>query len=132
MRDAIATFPKSLLPPDFTFHMPMQTSTWGKWYDIDWLRSTLSAPDTGLDPASVRVEPMAMSYTVDGPDHFLHGHANMVDMVASMVLGKESIERLGGRDGVRRRVREYLVSRYGENGGWTMVGVAICAWGKKR
>lgn len=139
VRDAFATFPADLLPPSYTFHMPMQTTPWGRWYDVDWLRATLSSPDRvgagGLE--DVRVEVLASTWPVAGVEDFMRAYRAMVDLVADMALGAESVRRLGGHEGVRERVREYLVGRFGRRGegeeeGWTLVGVSICAWGRKR
>lgn len=54
----------------------------------------------------------------------------MVDMVADMVLGEESVGKLGGKERIRERVKGYLEQRFGTRG-WTCVGVSIVAWGKK-
>lgn len=141
VRDAFATFPADLLPPSYTFHMPMQTSPWGRWYDVDWLRATLSSPDlvVGGGLEDVQVEALASTWPVAGVDDFMRAYGTMVDFVADMVLGAESVGRLGGHEGVRERVREYLVGKFGRRGdgekeeeGWTLVGLSICAWGRKR
>lgn len=54
----------------------------------------------------------------------------MIDMVAGMVLKEESIGKLGGKEGVKERVKSYLEQRFGTRG-WTCVGVSILAWGRK-
>lgn len=54
----------------------------------------------------------------------------IVDIVADLVLGEESIADLGGKETIRERVKGYLEQRFG-SGGWTCVGLSILAWGKK-
>lgn len=82
---------------------------------------------------------LASTWPVAGVDDFLRAYGTMVDLAADVVLGAESVARLGGHEGVRERVRAYLVGRFGRQGeeveeeeGWTLVGVSICAWGRKR
>lgn len=54
----------------------------------------------------------------------------IVEMMADKALGKESIDKLGGMEGVRDRVRAYLEGEYGRRG-WTLTWVSIVAWGRK-
>lgn len=131
VRDAFASFPASLLPPDYSFRFPMQTSPWGRWDDVNWLRSTLASPELGLEPDSVHVDALASTWAVDGVDHFMRTTEKMIDLTADVTLGAESITRLGGHEGIRQKVRGYFEERFGEEG-WTLVGVSICAWGKKK
>lgn len=76
------------------------------------------------------MEVFAHTWAVADVGNFMKMLDKMVDWVADMVLGSESIQKLGGREGVKRRVEEYLRGRFGTKG-WTLVGVSICAWGKK-
>ncbi|KAF3765764.1 S-adenosyl-L-methionine-dependent methyltransferase [Cryphonectria parasitica EP155] len=129
MRDAFDSFPASLLPEDYKSHFPMHMSSWGQWGNVDWLRDTLSDP-TLCALEDVRVEVFANSYWIENVDEFMKAHAKMIDLVAGMVLTKESVAKLGGMEGVRGRVREYLEGRFGTKG-WTMTGLSILAWGRK-
>lgn len=103
----------------------MQTSPWGKWDDVDWVRGALSAR---LE--DVHVEVFAHSWRVQNVEHFMKSFEKMIDIVSGMVLDAESVEKLGGLQGVRERTRMYLEERF-EREGWTCVGVSICAWGRK-
>lgn len=105
----------------------MQVTSYGHWYDIDWIRDTLTT-DHQLD--DVQVDVLANMYRIKGVEQAMNLFGPMVDMAADFVLGKECMERLGGKDGVRERVRKFLEGRYGERG-WTMTGVSIVAWGRK-
>lgn len=145
VRDAFATFPVSLLPRDYTFRFPMQTSPWGRWDDVDWVRSALASPPQsssshggggggggeGLEDVHAHVR--AGTSRVEGVDHFMRAYGKSVDAVADVALGAESVARLGGHEGVRRRVRGYLEEKFGgKEEGWTLVWVSICAWGRKK
>lgn len=109
----------------------MQTSAWGRWDDVDWVRGALAS--RGLQDA--RASALASTMRVDGVDHFMRACGGpMVDAAADVALGAESVARLGGHEGVRRRVRGYLEDKFGgeEEEGWTLVWLSICAWGRKK
>lgn len=122
----------------------MQTTTWGRWYDVDWVRDTLlsmTAPGAEGETVGkgegrrnlledVHVEVFAHTSPAEDVGHFMKMFEKMLDWVADLALGAESIQKLGGREGVKKRVEEYLRGRFGTRG-WTLVGVSICAWGKK-
>lgn len=59
-------FPPTQLPPDFEFHFPMQTTPWGKWYDVDWVQEALCDAETcgGVVLEDVKVEAFANTWYV--------------------------------------------------------------------
>lgn len=63
-------------------------------------------------------------------EHFMKMSGTMIDMVTEWVLDQESIRKLGGKEGIAKRVESYLQERYGAKS-WTCIGVSILAWGKK-
>ncbi|KAJ4412527.1 hypothetical protein N0V82_008752 [Gnomoniopsis sp. IMI 355080] len=134
LRDAIASpahFPPELLPPDFTFHVSMNMSNWGCWDDVDWVRDALSdANACGVALEDVGTEVLANSWLVENAEHFMKVNGKMIDMVVGMLLNEDSIGKLGGKEGIKARVKGYLEERYGTRG-WTCIGVSILAWGKK-
>lgn len=134
LRDAMASpahFPPKLLPPDFAFHVPMHTSQWGQWDDVDWVREALSDADAcGVALDNVKVEVFANSWPVENVEHFMKMSEKVIDMVMGLVLHEESIGKLGGKEGLKARVKGYLEDRYGTKG-WTCIGVSILAWGTK-
>lgn len=126
-RDALAAQPTHLLPPNFEFHFPTQTTGWGHWDDLDWLHATLV--DSGLE--DVHVEPLASAVRVENVDYFMRMTDQMFPMMAKMVLGEESTAKLGGLDGLKEKVRVYLEGQFGDKG-WTLTGVSLCSWGRKK
>lgn len=153
-------FPPELLPPNFQFRIAMNMSKWGHWDDVDWVRDTLSdANACGVALEDVQVEVWANTWyahpylhdlseiplvaenkgrivadcdtrPVENVMHFLKMSGKMIDMAASWVLDEENISKLGGKEGITERVRDYLEEKYGTKG-WTCIGVSILAWGKK-
>ncbi|CAN8099308.1 unnamed protein product [Discula destructiva] len=127
VRDAFATIPAALLPSDYVFRAPMQTTAWGHWYDVDWVRDVL-AVQHGL--ADVRVEVLANTWPVHGVGHFMRMFEKLLGPVAGMVLGEKTVAKLGGEEGVQTLVEGFLKEKYGEKE-WTATGLSICAWGTK-
>lgn len=70
---------------------------------------------------------------MDNLAHYMQAVGPMVDMTANMILGEESVEKLGGLEGVRKRVRAFLEEDegYGADKGFTLTWISIVACGKK-
>lgn len=130
-----AHFPPSLLPPSFSpDRIPFitQSSPWGRWDDVDWVRQTLAEGGLLHD---VHVDVLAHTWPMAGPAHYAQAFGAVVDIMARRVLGEAGEAALGGPEGVRARVRAFLEEdeRYGNGAGqgWTLTWVSIVAWGRK-
>ncbi|KAK0655332.1 hypothetical protein B0T16DRAFT_486914 [Cercophora newfieldiana] len=61
------------------FKAPAQTTAWGEWYDVNWIRKTLQAK--GLE--SVKVEPCAFVQRIDSAEYFMRNFGMIVNFVIS-------------------------------------------------
>lgn len=129
LRSAFDSLPTALLPENYTFHIPMQMTSYGHWDDVNWVKRALISE--GLE--DVKVDVLAHLFEVKSPEHFMRAGAVMVEMAAKLTLGLnvEEDEDREKVDEVKRLVREHLVKRYGEDGSWNMTGVGIIASGRR-
>lgn len=95
---------------------------------MDWIRDILQGPLCQLE--DVHVDVLAHTWPMNSAGHFIKAMGAMVDVMGTLVLGRESIDKLGGTEGVRERVRAFLEEEHGGRG-WTLTWVSIVAWGKK-
>ncbi|KUI58308.1 Aklanonic acid methyltransferase DnrC [Cytospora mali] len=129
IRSAFDALPPDLLPEDYTFHIPMQMTSYGHWDDVNWIKQALISE--GLE--NVKVDVLAHLSEVKGPEQFMKASAVMVEWAAKLTL-RLSLE--GDKEGekvdeVKKRVKEHLVESYGEEGSWNLIWVSIIASGRK-
>lgn len=115
-RSAFASFPF-----EAPFEVRMQTTKWGNWSNVNWIRRTLE--DSGLE--DVKVDVMAHLQHIHGPEHFVACFTMMLNMVIGS-LWSEELKREHGMDEVKRLVREHLEEKYGGRG-WDVTWTSISA-----
>lgn len=129
MRSAFDSLPADFLPEDYSFHIPMQMTSYGHWDDVNWIKQVLISE--GLE--DVKVDVLAHLSEVKGPRHFMKLYDVMVEVAAKLTLGL-STEGDNGRERVgevKRLVEEHLEKKYGEEGSWYLTWVSIIASGRK-
>lgn len=127
VRDAFASLPSRLLPPDYNFHMPMQLTDDGHWDNVDWLRGALT--DQGL--VDVQVDVLATLTPIKSPEHFMRTSALMIEYAGKLTLGLDLETDRGKVEEVKEFVKKHLVEKYGKDGKWTLTWVSIIASGRK-
>ncbi|KUI74009.1 Aklanonic acid methyltransferase DnrC [Cytospora mali] len=131
IRSAFDALPPDLLPEDYSFHIPMQMTSYGHWDDVNWIEQALISE--GLEDVKVDVLAHLSESKLEGPGQFMKASAVMVEWAAKLTLGL-SLEGDKDRervDEVKKRVEEHLVKRYGEEGSWKLTWVSIIASGRK-
>lgn len=129
VRSAFDSLPAEFVPEDYSFHIPMQMTSYGHWDDVNWIKQALISE--GLE--NVKVDVLAHLSEVKGPRHFMKIYDVMVEVAAKLTLGL-STEGDNGRERVgevKRLVEEHLEKKYGKEGGWYLTWVSIIASGRK-
>lgn len=116
MREAFKSFPF-----EAPLEMPMQTTSWGNWSDVNWIRKTLERK--GLEDVNVDVSAF-LSHT-DGVDFFMPNFAMMLDFIMKTSWSEE-LRKEHPKEEVQKLMKEYLGKKYG-NDGWDLSWVAVIA-----
>ncbi|KAL2164870.1 hypothetical protein VTH06DRAFT_166 [Thermothelomyces fergusii] len=111
-------------PFEAPIDVPMQTTAWGNWADVNWLRTTLEAK--GLE--EVKVEVFAFLSRCDGPDHFIRQCGSLLD---ALLMGSwpEELRQTHPKEKVLQRIKEHVANKYGGEG-WDLSWVAAVATGR--
>jgi hypothetical protein len=104
--------------------MELQTTQWGEWEDVNWIRKTLV--EKGLE--DVQVDLFAFLSHIDSAEYFVANCAPMVDWVVSTCWSEE-LRKEHPKEEVRQRVKDFLETKYG-GGGWDVSWVAVIASGR--
>ncbi|KAK4134466.1 S-adenosyl-L-methionine-dependent methyltransferase [Trichocladium antarcticum] len=120
VKEAFKTFPF-----EAPCEMELQTTTWGDWSDVNWIRKTLV--DKGLH--DVKVEVVAYLTQVEGPADFIEKYAMMIDWVMGSGWSEEQ-KKAHPREEVQALIKEFFEQdpRYGSSG-WEMSWVGVLASG---
>lgn len=104
--------------------MELQTTPWGAWSDVNWIRKTLV--QKGLQ--DVKVELFALLSHIDGPEFFMEHCAMMMDWVMSFCWSEE-LRQQHPKEEVHQMVKEFLEKKYGGEG-WDISWVAAVSTGR--
>lgn len=104
--------------------MALQTTSWGNWSDVNWVRKTLT--ERGLQ--DVEVDVFAFLSHVESSDYFLANFSMMIDWIVSTSWSEE-LRKEHPNDEVHARVKEFLDVKYG-GGGWELSWIALVASGR--
>jgi hypothetical protein len=105
-------------------HLALQTTAWGEWSDVNWIRKTLVSK--GLQ--NVEVDVYAFLNHVDGADFFIEQFGGMMDWM--MASGwPEDLRKQHPKEEVHQMVKEFLEKKYGGDG-WDISWFAIIASGR--
>ncbi|KAJ4289416.1 hypothetical protein N0V88_006896 [Collariella sp. IMI 366227] len=107
VREAFQSFPFKA-----PFEMSMQTTAWGNWADVNWVRKTLV--QKGLQ--DVRVKVFAFLSHVKDANSCLAIYGMMVDWIVGSSWPEE-LRKQHPKEEVHRLVKEFLEKKYGR-GGW--------------
>lgn len=107
----------------FPFEAPFasshQTTLWGHWGDVNWIRHTLEKK--GLK--DVRVEPLATLQRSDSAEYFVN-HFQMIIRWVTSTMWSEELRKEHPPEEVRQLVKDYLEKKY-EGKGWDLVWISI-------
>ncbi|KAM7216247.1 hypothetical protein V8F06_008366 [Rhypophila decipiens] len=120
VQNAFATFPF-----EAPFSFSVQTTKYGEWGNINWIRHELQHR---LELEDVQVEAFAFTSHVDNVDYFMNTFGPMVDWVVKSNWSEE-LQAQHGREEYRGLLKEYLVGRYG-GGGWDLSWLGIVSSGR--
>ncbi|GAB1319398.1 hypothetical protein MFIFM68171_09608 [Madurella fahalii] len=120
LKKAFASFPF-----EASFDFGLQTTEWGEWSDINWIRKMLVSK--GLE--DVKVEVFAFISHVDNLDYFLERFSMPIDSVLKSQWTEEQ-KKAHPREEVMRLVREFLEKKFGPDEGWESSWVSIIATGR--
>ncbi|KAB5555035.1 S-adenosyl-L-methionine-dependent methyltransferase [Coniochaeta sp. 2T2.1] len=115
-RSALESFPF-----EAPFEMRMQTTQWGKWSDVNWIRRTLE--DLGLE--DVKVDVLATLQRIHGAEDYVACFEMMFKWVINSQWSEE-LRKEHGIEEVKGLVREHLREKYGGRG-WDATWVSIIA-----
>ncbi|KAK3311817.1 S-adenosyl-L-methionine-dependent methyltransferase [Apodospora peruviana] len=119
LQSAFASFPF-----EAPFSFGVQTTEWGNWGDVDWIRKELE--ERGLE--DVKVELFAFTSHVDNVEHYIATAGMMIDWVVSSNWSEE-VRKEHGRDEYQRLVKDFLEHKY-DGKGWDQKWVAVVASGR--
>ncbi|KAK3687430.1 S-adenosyl-L-methionine-dependent methyltransferase [Podospora appendiculata] len=113
----------------FPFEAPfaanlVQTTPWGDWADVNWVRKTLESK--GLE--DIKVDVFAFLSRVDGAEHFMASTGMMIDWVMQANWSDE-LRKEHGKEEVHGLVREFVEKKY-HGRGWDQTGIAVIASGR--
>lgn len=120
MREAFASFPF-----EAPFEFGLQTTEWGEWSDINWVRKMLVSK--GLE--DVKVDVFAFVTHVDNVEHFISNFSMSIDWVMNSVWTEEQ-RKAHPRDEVLGLLKEHLEKKFPGNEGWYSSWVALVASGR--
>ncbi|KAK4151020.1 S-adenosyl-L-methionine-dependent methyltransferase [Chaetomidium leptoderma] len=104
--------------------MGLQTTEWGDWSDVNWVRETL----VGKGLRDVNVDLLAFTSHVDSPAFFVENCKMMMDWVMTSCWSEE-LRKEHPKEEVFQMVREVLDKKYGD-GGWEATWVGLVATGR--
>ncbi|KAK5657642.1 hypothetical protein OQA88_2714 [Cercophora sp. LCS_1] len=118
MEEAFKSFPF-----EAPFKVSVQTTPWGNWGDVNWVRDTLEKK--GLQ--DVRTDVTANLHRVDGPDHYI----GTLSMIIKWLWESwpEELKKEHGFDEVEGLVKEFVDKKY-DGKEWDLIWVAIVASGR--
>jgi hypothetical protein len=119
VRDAFQSFPF-----EAPFETALQTTTWGEWWNVNWIRKTLA--DKGLQ--DVEVDVYAFLSHVDSADFFLTNCGVMMDWVVNSCWPEE-LRKAHPKEEIHGLVKEFLEKKYGGEG-WKLSWVVAVATGR--
>ncbi|KAL2262715.1 hypothetical protein VTK26DRAFT_304 [Humicola hyalothermophila] len=99
-------------PFDAPCNLALQTTAWGKWDDVNWVRKTLQ--EKGLQ--DVKVDVMAFLSPVASGAEFVSNYSMMIDWIMGSSWTEE-LRNAHPREEVQTLVKEYLDKKYG-GGAW--------------
>lgn len=102
----------------------MQTSPWGNWSDVNWIRKTLEGK--GLE--DVNVEVFAFLSRMDSTEYFLNSCGMMLDFLMKSCWSEE-LRKEHPKEEVHGLVKEFLDKKYGGEG-WNISWIAAVASGR--
>ena len=120
LKEAITSLPFDA-PCDLT---PLQTTTWGNWADVNWVRKTL----TGKGLRNVQVDVFAYLVPMESAEKFVATFGMMIDWVMASDWPDE-LKQQHPREEVHALVKDYLEKKY-EGNGWEMSNVVVVATGQ--
>lgn len=119
VREAFQTFPF-----EAPCKMSTQTTAWGKWADVNWIRKTL----VGKGLQEVEVDVFAFLSQVESADAFIANFGMMIDWIVSTSWSEE-VRKEHPREEVHALVKEFLKEKYGGDG-WQLSWIPIVATGR--
>ncbi|KAK3985185.1 S-adenosyl-L-methionine-dependent methyltransferase [Cladorrhinum sp. PSN332] len=119
VREAFLTFPF-----EAPCVMALQTTPWGKWYDVNWIRKTLQAK--GLQDIQVNI--FAHLTQVDNSEHFAAHFSMMIEWIMSSSWSEE-LRKEHPREEVIGLMKEFLEKKY-EGKPWNMSWISVIATGR--
>ena len=112
------------LPFEAPIDLPLQTTTWGDWPDVNWIRKTLE----GKGLQDVKVNVYAFLSHCDSADYFITVFGLMMDVFLN-TSWTEELRKAHPKEEVLRLVKEHLEKKYGDEG-WEFSWVAAVASGR--
>ncbi|KAK4044119.1 hypothetical protein C8A01DRAFT_43050 [Parachaetomium inaequale] len=106
VREAFKTFPF-----EASFDLPLQTTTWGDWSDVNWMRKALE----GRGLQDVKVEAFAFLSRSDSADYFVSIFGIMMDMIMNSCWSEE-LRKEHPKEEVLKLLKEALEKKYGGEG----------------
>ncbi|KAK4125712.1 S-adenosyl-L-methionine-dependent methyltransferase [Parathielavia appendiculata] len=119
VREAFKSFPF-----EAPFEMPLQTTAWGQWSDVNWIYRTLVAK--GLQ--DVEVDVFAFTSQVASANFFMSGFGMAMDWILNTCWSEE-LRKSHPKEEVRGLVKEFLEKKYGGEG-WKVSWVVAVATGQ--
>jgi hypothetical protein len=113
----------------FPFEAPfvprMQTTRWGEWPDVNWVKKALT--EQGLEDVTVGVHSHLQA--VESAAEFVSQFASMVEWMVKTDWSDQTQEE-HSLDEVKKLLEEYLVEKHGGKG-WYLTWTSITASGRK-
>jgi len=104
--------------------MKMQTTSWGEWSNVNWIRRTLE--NLGLQ--DVKVDVMARLQRVRSAEDYVACFGMMIDWVVNSQWSEE-LRRGHGIEEVKGLIRRHLEAKYAGKG-WDVTWTSIIASAK--
>ncbi len=104
--------------------MTLQTTPWGKWSDVNWVRKTLT--EKGFE--DIKVDVFAFLSHVESADFFLKNYGMMMDWIVNTSWSDE-LRAEHPKEEVHRLVKEFLEKKY-DGEGWDLSWIALVASGR--
>jgi hypothetical protein len=102
----------------------MQTTKWGDWANVNWVRKVLV--EHSLEDINVEVQ--AHLSPVPSAKSFVSNFGVMLDWVMNSNWSEET-KKANGREEVMKLIEEFLEKKYG-GGSWDLTWVSIIASGR--
>lgn len=109
---------------DAPFQWALQTTPWGDWADVNWVKKTLVAK--GLE--DVKVDVLAHLSRVDSAEQFISHFSMMIKWVMNSGWSEE-MRREHPEEEVLGLVKEFVEKKY-EGKGWDTTWVSLIASGR--